>query len=594
MQTWLQHTMIVLLLGTSSSGFAQQYFKLLEKSDQPYEQKITRFSNGDLLLGGSPLRGKVSSQNGGVNITRLDPCSNTVWSRNFQWKQNFMTFKDFAINSKDEIYVYGTTYEGNNEFVYLLKLDGKGKQIGFQMVSMGTVDNFTYNIEVHPSGAVMAYGLLLDFNTPKRGFLALFDEQLRYQWGKVFSPFESTGAAIITSDGGFLCRSGLYTFKFNNIGDLEWATLFESGEDGADFYPVAGPVAIEGGYILEALFKNEAFFYKIDERGKLLWKSDVFQTSPNAADIQTLSKNELLVVYNDPGLSENYPSILRLSITGEIRDQRRLLIEQTLQTNTIYQSISPKGLVSIIGTQELTAAAKDRHSGFLLQTVLDSSKGTCFRWQSFQSKQNNNYIVGVKNQSVSFFPLNLRNIETGVEVSTQNFDFDPSCDLTQRRTITQDSSLKCDQNWTVSLPNTDFIWEDGHPSPDRTFDTPGLYRASNYNCVAPIIYEYEVKRESCPCAVYLPTAFSPNEDGQNDQLRLYSDCPLKNVQMTVYSRWGDRLFSMEAADAQWNGFARQQPLGTGMYVVVIQYQVLNENGEVQEGVLRQNVQLLRD
>jgi len=585
--------MIVLLLGISSSGFAQQYFKLLEKSSEPYEQKIARFAKGDLLIGGSPLRGRVASQNGGVNITRLDPCSNTIWSRNFQWKQNFMTFKDFAINSKDEIYVYGTTYEGNNEFVYLLKLDGKGKQIGFQMVSMGTVDNFTYNIEINPAGGVMVYGLLLDFNTPKRGFLALFDEQLRYQWGKVFSPFESTGAAIITSDGGFLCRSGLYTFKFNRIGDLEWSTLFVSGEDGADFYPVAGPVATQGGYVLQALFRNEAFFYKIDEQGNLLWKSEVFPSSANAADIQSLNENELLVVYNDPGPSENYPSILRLNSAGQIRDQRRLLIEQSLQTHTIHQSVSPKGLVSIIGTQELTAAAVDRHSGFLLQTVLDSSQGTCFRWQDFQATRSNNYTIGIQNQTVSFFPLNLRNIDTGVDMSTQDFGFDPSCDLTQTRTITQDSSLKCGQNWTVSLPNTDFIWEDGHPSLDRTLENPGLYRASDYNCVAPIIYEYEVKRESCPCAVYLPNAFSPNADGQNDYLRLYSDCPVKNVTMTVYSRWGDRLFSVDAAEAQWDGSARQHPMVSGMYVVIVQYQVLNENGEVQEGTLRQNVQLLR-
>lgn len=593
MQTWLQHTMIIILLCGGTRGFAQQYFKLLEKSSEPYEQKIARFAKGDLLIGGSPLRGRVASQNGGVNITRLDPCSNTIWSRNFQWKQNFMTFKDFAINSKDEIYVYGTTYEGNNEFVYLLKLDGKGKQIGFQMVSMGTVDNFTYNIEINPAGGVMVYGLLLDFNTPKRGFLALFDEQLRYQWGKVFSPFESSGAAINTADGGFLCRSGLYTFKFNRIGDLEWSTLFVSGENGADFYPVAGPIAIQGGYILQALFKNEAFFYKIDERGNLLWKSEVFPSSPNPADIQPLSENELLVVYNDPGLSENYPSILRLNSTGQISDQRRLLIEQSLQTQTIHQSVSPKGLVSIIGTQELTAAAADRHSGFLLQTVLDSSQGTCFRWQDFQAIRSNNYTIGIQNQAVSFFPLNLRNIETGVDMSIQDFGFDPSCDLTQTRTISQDSSLKCGQNWTVSLPNADFIWEDGHPSLDRTLDAPGLYRASDYNCVAPIIYEYEVKRESCPCAVYLPNAFSPNADGQNDYLRLYSDCPIKNVAMTVYSRWGDRLFSVDAADAQWDGSARQHPLVSGMYVVIVQYQVLNENGEVQEGTLRQNVQLLR-
>ncbi len=144
------------------------------------------------------------------------------------------------------------------------------------------------------------------------------------------------------------------------------------------------------------------------------------------------------------------------------------------------------------------------------------------------------------------------------------------------------------------MPNADFVWEDGTPTTSRTFTNPGIYRASNYNCIAPTVYEYEVKREACACLVYLPNAFSPNEDGQNDQLRLFSNCPLQNVQMSVYSRWGDRLFEGNNPEVQWDGQAGQRPADPGVYMVALRYQVLDESGNIQEGTLTQKVQLLRN
>lgn len=594
MKSGIKHTIFLTCFLCSTIGFAQQYFKLLEKSDKPYEQKIARFSNGDLLIGGSPIRGVTANQNGGINLARLDACGKTVWSKNFQWKENFIAFKDFGINSANEAFVYGTAYENANEYIFILKLSPRGKELGFRMIHLGTVDNFTYNIEVLPSGQLLAYGLMLDFNTSKRGFLSVFDANLNLQWGKVFSPFESTGEAINTEDGGFLGRSGYYTYRLNATGDLLWATAFDSRESAGGYYPVAGPIAVQGGYIFEALKEDQAFFYKIDDRGQVLWKSELFKSTNRAADVQVMTSGDLLVVYNDPGVNENYPSQLTLSATGKISRQRRLLIAQSLQTDGIHQVLGSKGRVSIIGSQDLRAASADQYAGFVLQASLDSSQGTCFKWEDFVSTSPNNNPTIIDTQSVSFFPFNPRPIEAKMEEKAWDFAFAQSCDLTQSRTIKQDSALKCGQTWTIELPNTDFIWEDGTSAISRILSTPGTYRASDFNCIAPTVLEYTVSREACACAVYLPTAFSPNSDGKNDQLQLFSRCPIQMVEMSIYSRWGDRLFSTSAADAQWDGLIRQRPAAAGMYKVAIRYTVLNENGEMQEGTLLQNVQLLRD
>jgi gliding motility-associated-like protein len=594
MEIRVRHTVLGLLLLLPSWGFAQQYFKLLEQSAIPYEQKIARFSNGDLLIGGSPIRGRVAGQNGGVNLVRLDPCGNVVWARNFQWKQNFLTFKDFVITPDDEAFIYGTAYEGNSEYIFLLKLSPKGNELGFQMLHMGTVDNFTYNIEVLPSGALMAYGLLLDFSTTKRGFLAVFSDKLVFQWGKVFGPFESNGEATLSSDGGFLCRSGIYTFKFSSNGDLEWASTFESDDQSGDFLPVAGPIRVADGYLFEALFEQDAFFYKTDLNGRLLWKTELFKSSNRAADILVLENGDFLVAYNDPGPNENYPSQLRISSGGQIYRQRRLLIQQSLQTDAIHQSLGKRNVVTIIGAQDIKAAAADRYSGFLLQTALDSSQGTCFRWQDFRSTRSNSNSIGLNAQAVTFFPLNIRLIDAKMDAGPLEYNFAPSCDLTKQKLIRQDSTLKCDQSWEISLPNAEFRWEDGTPGTTRTLSKPGLYRASDYNCISSTVYEYEVKKEACACKLYLPNAFSPNGDGQNDWLEVFSDCTLQTVDISVYSRWGDRVFQAATPQPKWDGNFRGKPVERGVYLVVIRYSSLNENAEAVVGTLVQNVLVLRE
>ncbi len=564
-------------------GFGQQYFKLLEKSEQPYEQKIARFSNGDLLIGGSPLRGKTASQNGGVNILRLDPCGKVLWTRNFQWKANYLVFKDFAIGPNDEVYVFGSAYEGTNEYIFLLKLSPKGKELALQIIHMGTADNFTYTLKVLPGGGLFAYGLLLDFNTPKRGFIAVFDNKLAYQWGKVFAPFESNGEATIAEDGGFLCRSGVYLFKFKSNGDLEWANSIQAGGTGEEFFPVAGPIPVRNGYLFEALHENTAFFYQTDLQGRLQWKSPLFKSSKRAADLKILENGDALAVYNDPAADQNYPSLLRLNGSGQIVDQRRLRTEQALQTESIYQTLGRENTVTIIGTQDLKAASSERYAGFLLQASLDSLNGNCFRWEIFQSTQPNNAPVNIQNLPVNFFPLNVRYLESRIDVEPLEYKFASSCDLSRPRITRRDSTLLCGQSWSISLPNENFRWEDGEHANPRILNASGTYRVSDFNCVVPTIFEYHISKQPCACQLYLPNAFSPNGDSKNEKLSLYSNCKMEKMQLRVFSRWGELVYEEEGENPGWDGRFKGQRMKNGVFLVRVEYVAMNENGEKVEG-----------
>jgi gliding motility-associated-like protein len=52
--------------------------------------------------------------------------------------------------------------------------------------------------------------------------------------------------------------------------------------------------------------------------------------------------------------------------------------------------------------------------------------------------------------------------------------------------------------------------------------------------------------------VFVPTAFSPNDDGQNDVLYVYGNC-IENMEFVIFDRWGEKVFSSSDPGFGWDG-----------------------------------------
>ncbi|NBA87974.1 T9SS type B sorting domain-containing protein [Emticicia sp. CRIBPO] len=79
--------------------------------------------------------------------------------------------------------------------------------------------------------------------------------------------------------------------------------------------------------------------------------------------------------------------------------------------------------------------------------------------------------------------------------------------------------------------------------------------------------------------VYMPTAFTPNYDGENDELEVFTYYPDK-ILMRVYDHWGNVIFEQNENSPKWNGGYKNNlsnPLPTGTYVVILTFR--NFNGE---------------
>lgn len=65
--------------------------------------------------------------------------------------------------------------------------------------------------------------------------------------------------------------------------------------------------------------------------------------------------------------------------------------------------------------------------------------------------------------------------------------------------------------------------------------------------------------------VYVPNIFSPNQDGNNDYFKPYGRC-LEQIQLSVYDRWGNKVFYTEDLTEGWDGTYKGKMMNTGTYV----------------------------
>jgi gliding motility-associated-like protein len=88
-----------------------------------------------------------------------------------------------------------------------------------------------------------------------------------------------------------------------------------------------------------------------------------------------------------------------------------------------------------------------------------------------------------------------------------------------------------------------------------------------------------------PCGnVFVPTAFSPNGDGLNDEWCILGGC-IKSFQLAVYNQWGEVVFISSDRDDCWKGTYQGELVQNDVYVFHLEYtlidgQFVSQNGSV--------------
>ncbi|MEO7523436.1 MAG: gliding motility-associated C-terminal domain-containing protein [Ferruginibacter sp.] len=69
--------------------------------------------------------------------------------------------------------------------------------------------------------------------------------------------------------------------------------------------------------------------------------------------------------------------------------------------------------------------------------------------------------------------------------------------------------------------------------------------------------------------LYMPTAFTPNNDGLNDVFRLPPDATIDLKEFAVFDRWGNKIFKTSDLSRGWDGSNAGLPLDAGIYIYLI-------------------------
>ena len=77
--------------------------------------------------------------------------------------------------------------------------------------------------------------------------------------------------------------------------------------------------------------------------------------------------------------------------------------------------------------------------------------------------------------------------------------------------------------------------------------------------------------------VYIPDAFTPNDDGLNDRLELFG-LPTEKFSLKIFNKWGEMVFETNDQNKMWDGRLKNRHIVEGVYVYSLEF--YDQEGEL--------------
>jgi gliding motility-associated-like protein len=108
-------------------------------------------------------------------------------------------------------------------------------------------------------------------------------------------------------------------------------------------------------------------------------------------------------------------------------------------------------------------------------------------------------------------------------------------------------------SWTWYFGDSTGVIGSGLQNPSHTYGTDGTYAVmlvvqNSNGCTDTVIHEYEIVSD-----IMIPNVFTPNNDGRNDLLVFKNLGFFPGTSLTVFNRWGNKLYESADYKNDWNG-----------------------------------------
>jgi gliding motility-associated-like protein len=120
--------------------------------------------------------------------------------------------------------------------------------------------------------------------------------------------------------------------------------------------------------------------------------------------------------------------------------------------------------------------------------------------------------------------------------------------------------------------NTDinFSWGEGLEGESFVVPDTGTYTLLAFDGLCMDTLRVVIPQGDCPANIYLPTAFSPNDDGRNDLFEALGP-DIETVSLKIFNRWGGLVFEGNGANSAWDGRIAGEDAPGGTYVYILEY-----------------------
>lgn len=133
-------------------------------------------------------------------------------------------------------------------------------------------------------------------------------------------------------------------------------------------------------------------------------------------------------------------------------------------------------------------------------------------------------------------------------------------------------------------PGESYLWQPGGDTTSFvTAQTPGIYTVQVSHSNGCIKSDTIIISEICTETLYVPGAFSPNEDNKNELF--YADgTNILSYKIQIFNRWGQPVFMSAklGISGGWNGKEGQTKAPSGVYSYKISYEALKTNGKIKK------------
>jgi gliding motility-associated-like protein len=135
-----------------------------------------------------------------------------------------------------------------------------------------------------------------------------------------------------------------------------------------------------------------------------------------------------------------------------------------------------------------------------------------------------------------------------------------------------------------------YQWQDGSSNTSLQVNRSGLYwvQVADVNSCTKKDSINIIIQNCADCSLFIPSAFTPNNDGLNDIFKTKPQCPnigLQNFELRVFNRWGQLVFITNDINTGWDGNYRNKRLDEGVYVYLVDYAFKQTAHRHQKGIV---------